>query len=340
MGKHSWKRHFIHYLIDSNNYFVFPRISLSTNFEEEGTNSATDNVFQVALQVANCNYNFQHLSNSKSIYDAWFEIHPSVLNNHNNSLSQYDYEVDVYQSKEQYSKEYVLTSKQAENPILSYSSELFPLETNVVLQLKGNEINLYKTASNSFCKWKLSLKSHLEEINSDQDSGISIVMPILQFNETELRKSLDSIKQQAYLFCETILIMNKNDSVEIEKLVSFYRFKIIVIISSYSQIDQLVYVGLNAAQNEILTWISQGSVFSKEALRNTNTIFKSYEGINWICGIEKEAKDKHEYDRIDVFEYRIAPIEIYNRAKKGKLSYSTENHFLKKNVWKHFVKRL
>ena len=62
-GKNSWKKHFIHYLVDTNKYFVFPRLSLTTNCEEEGTNSSTKNTFQVPLQLSECKYLFQSLKN-------------------------------------------------------------------------------------------------------------------------------------------------------------------------------------------------------------------------------------------------------------------------------------
>jgi hypothetical protein len=38
-GPESWKKHFIHYLVDTGKYFVFPRISLTTNFEDYGTHA-------------------------------------------------------------------------------------------------------------------------------------------------------------------------------------------------------------------------------------------------------------------------------------------------------------
>lgn len=336
-GKHSWKKHFIHYLIDTNKYFVFPRLSLSTNFEEEGTNSSSKNIFHVTLQTAATYYNFQQLVNAKSKYDAWFEIQPSSLNHYNINLSQYEYEVDLYQTKAEYAKKYVLTSKIAQNPILSYSSELFPLETNTVFQLVGNDISLYDTSRKTFLSRKLNLRNYLEEINEAKALTVSIVIPIIHVSEVELKKTLNSLEHQSYPFIEIILVISQNNYAEIEKIVSYYSFKIKILVCSNDDIDQLVFCGLNVVEDGITAWVNQGVVFRNVALQNINSIFKSYASINWICGIDGDPESLYEYDRLDVFNYRLAPIELYNRAKKGGLSYSTENHFFRSECLKTFT---
>jgi hypothetical protein len=328
-GKHSWKKHFIHYLVDTNKYFVFPRLSLATNFEEEGTNSLTKNVFHVVLQIAELKYSFQRFENSKSIYDAWFEIMPESLNKHTSHLSQYNYEVDLYGTKDAFQKKYVLTSQYAQNPIHSYSFELFPLETNVILDLNGTEINLYETAANSFEKRKLHLINFLEELNPNTDLSISIIIPIAKLESAQLIKTLDSIEQQAYPFCELILVITKNDNATIEKLIFYYTFNIKIIVSEFSQLDQQVLIGLNTSNNEIVSWIQQGCEFKTDSIKNINTILKSYLHINWVNGIQEHTDDKYIYDRLNVFDYRLAPIEIYKRAKAGHLSYSTQGHFFR-----------
>ncbi len=333
-GKHSWKKHFIHYLIDTDRYFVFPRLALSTNFEEEGTNSSTQNVFQVPLQISSHNYTFNKLEESKSVYDAWFEVMPFVLNHFNSNLSQYEYEVDIYQTKTDYFKEYILTSKQAEAPIKSYSSELFPLENNIALQLIGNNINLYERQANTFTLRNLGLKNHLKEIKTSTDLSLSIIIPVIHPNEVSLKNTLDSIRNQKYIFSEIILVVNQSASYEIEKIVSYYIFPIQVVKSKGTQLEEFILEGLDAAEGEVLSWISEGSIFQADAFWNTNSIFKSFANINWISGIDKDASNSYEYEQSDVFKYRVAPIEIYKRAKKGVVNYSTESHFFRKDCFK------
>ncbi|MBI3519116.1 MAG: hypothetical protein HY062_07130, partial [Bacteroidetes bacterium] len=69
-GKHSWKKHFINYLISQNKFFVFPTLSLTTNCEEKGTNSSTKNVFHVPVQSHRKKYNFNSFDQSQNKYDA------------------------------------------------------------------------------------------------------------------------------------------------------------------------------------------------------------------------------------------------------------------------------
>jgi hypothetical protein len=79
-GIHSWKKHFIHYLIDQDLYFVYPRLSLTTNFEEIGVHAETNGKFQSNMQQAMRSYHFLKFEESKSVYDAWFEMKPIALN--------------------------------------------------------------------------------------------------------------------------------------------------------------------------------------------------------------------------------------------------------------------
>ena len=62
---YSWKKRFIKYLIDKDKYFVFPRLSLTTNFGEQGTTNVTKGLFQVPLQAYPKQYQFssvQHIN--------------------------------------------------------------------------------------------------------------------------------------------------------------------------------------------------------------------------------------------------------------------------------------
>lgn len=72
----SWLKYYIKYLIDTNRYFLYPRISFTTNFSEVGEHAVKmDTDVQVPLMygTAKREYVFSTLDESKSVYDAFFE---------------------------------------------------------------------------------------------------------------------------------------------------------------------------------------------------------------------------------------------------------------------------
>ena len=143
----SWKKFFITYMIENNKYFVFPTISLSTNFDDRGSNRSEDtHEVQSRLKIDDRKFTFKPLSTSFNLYDAYFEILPEKINLFNKELSAYDYDVDLYGIKRDYElkKAYVLTTKKCEDPLMSFGRYLKPHEMNVILNISGNEIALCK----------------------------------------------------------------------------------------------------------------------------------------------------------------------------------------------------
>ena len=71
----SWLKYHIAYLIEKDMYFLYPRISLTTNFMSEGEHSAGENTeLQVPLLTGEGKeYRFSGLSESGAVYDAFFE---------------------------------------------------------------------------------------------------------------------------------------------------------------------------------------------------------------------------------------------------------------------------
>ena len=145
-SEQSWKRHFIRYLRTTDRYFVYPRLSLSTNFGDPGTGDNTQGLFQTPLQTAPIEYRFKNIADSYAIYDECFEIMPAALNRLAPDLAKYDYAVDLYATKnpEQLEAEYLLSSRPITKSELSFGMEMLPDATNIVQQVPGNFISLAK----------------------------------------------------------------------------------------------------------------------------------------------------------------------------------------------------
>lgn len=143
----SWLKYFIKYLVDNNKYFVYPRVSFTTNFSDAGTHVQGESYdYQVNLANGFNNFKFESLEKSLSIYDVYFEIKPAIINKFNDELKEYNYEVDLYGKKrlDMIKKEYILTSRSVKNKIMSFGRNLKPLENNIINNIKGEKLYLAK----------------------------------------------------------------------------------------------------------------------------------------------------------------------------------------------------
>jgi len=141
----SWLKYHAKYIVENDLFYVYPRVSVTTNFGDPGVHVARQvNAYQVQLQLKKDRYHFAQLDDSLSVYDVFFELLPDRLNRLVPKLKQYDYVVDLYGSKnlDKYSSPYVITKTQATDPVFSYGHKFRPLIMNVINKLPGNSIFL------------------------------------------------------------------------------------------------------------------------------------------------------------------------------------------------------
>lgn len=140
--KKSWLKYHIMYCIDRDLYFVYPRVSLTTNFTDVGVhNSSVITSMQVKLCMKKTTeWKFSNLDKSLSVYDAFFES--KALGK---KLGYDNLEVDLYGVKKYAADtKYVLTRLRLPYKVLSsWGLFLRPVEANVLLDIPGNDIYLY-----------------------------------------------------------------------------------------------------------------------------------------------------------------------------------------------------
>lgn len=143
----SWLKFYIAYLIKENKYFIYPKISLTTNFSDAGTHVGKDGTgFQVPLaHLKNKEYQFSNLKISNSVYDAFYEnqtLHAYL------SLNKEEVCIDLYAYKPKPMERYWLTTKILDYKVLnSFGRSLKPIDMNIIENIKGEEIFLYDTSS-------------------------------------------------------------------------------------------------------------------------------------------------------------------------------------------------
>ena len=145
-SKSSWKKYMYGYMVASNKYYIYPQISLTSNFNDRGENMyAKSYVGQVRLQMVPVNFRFKSIVDSVNVYDAYSEILPERLKRLCEALNDYDFEVDLYGQKEILSKEFVVTSKHCKKRICGYERAMKPAELNIIYNIPGNELSLARS---------------------------------------------------------------------------------------------------------------------------------------------------------------------------------------------------
>lgn len=143
----SWKKFFIFYLIETGSYFVYPNISLTSNFDDSGSNRIADTTeYQTKLKLDDRPFRFKHIDESFNIYNSFFEILPDTLKKFNPALQKYDFHVDLYgmMRRSEMRKEYILTTKKCNNPLLTFARGMKPHEMNIINNIHGFDIALCK----------------------------------------------------------------------------------------------------------------------------------------------------------------------------------------------------
>lgn len=145
----SWKKTHFGYLLETNSYFVYPRMSLTTNFAEAGTHfKRKEHHLQTPLSFHANKFRFKNLAKSFIKYDGFCEISPDSLKQLQPILRDYRFTVDIYGMKEasHINTSCVLTTKKCKSPLLSFSLDLKPVELNVIGNIQGSDLHLSSTS--------------------------------------------------------------------------------------------------------------------------------------------------------------------------------------------------
>lgn len=140
----SWLKYFIAYLIDTKRFFLYPKIALSTNFNDQGTHVGSDSTaYQLELLASKKEeYHFSVLEESKSVYDAFFEN--TTLHQALPEFSKDGLIIDLYGNKKPIGGKYFLTSELLDFSIVtSYGRSLKPIDANIFEKISGNDLFLY-----------------------------------------------------------------------------------------------------------------------------------------------------------------------------------------------------
>jgi len=165
----SWLKFYITYLIKTDKYFLYPRVSLTTNFGDVGSHAVkADADLQVPLMgaVKSLYCSFSKLDQSGAVYDAFFEnvklksLENLKLGNEaaESAKETADIIVDLYGTKDvngcvDSSAKYILSCRELPYKIVkSYGRQMRPIDANIIYEVEGDDFRLYDATTSDKIK--------------------------------------------------------------------------------------------------------------------------------------------------------------------------------------------
>ena len=144
-AENEWFPMAMRYLAETGRYYLFPRVSLATNFGDAGTHFAqTSHFFQTPLLESAATYSLASLDKSQAVYDSFFEPTATLLAPHLPELAGQPFDVDLrgLKTAAQMQHEYVVTTRPTNHVLRSWGLAMRPPEANLLHNVLGHEIVL------------------------------------------------------------------------------------------------------------------------------------------------------------------------------------------------------
>ncbi len=302
----SWKKHFVRYLIATERYFVFPRISLTTNFGDVGTNTDRKGLFQSQLLTTKKQFQFSTVCQSGALYDAWFEMNPECFKKAAPMFAEYSLELDLYGTKRNnvIQSSYIISSKTCSQPLSSFGNELRPMLWNIIQQNPGAVFHFAETKC--FHDTEIDIEKFYPVVSSVVDivfyqriNALSEARIQTQLNDSRHRENfrtfgvvlrvqsqskivdtLQSVEMQNYPYVQWFIIADNNADIPLD---SFSAPSSVTILNSSKHLN--VINALKQLTADYFVMLEAGDTFNPEVLHSVNSIFRKYEFIHQLRGL-------------------------------------------------------
>lgn len=143
----SWEKMMYCFLQEYRMTQIFPRYSFSTDFGEFGVHmkKRIDKFKHHSIMYLDKEFpEFVDRKFSKNVYDAHYELNPDVVKQHNARLESYDFEMDIYGTKQLLGVDsnLLLSSKKSKSPLVQFGRFYKPEINNILLGVSGNFYSL------------------------------------------------------------------------------------------------------------------------------------------------------------------------------------------------------
>ena len=307
-GSNSWKKLFINYLIDTDRYFVFPNTSYSTNFEDEGTHASNTGLFQVQLNYSDKTPHLLAFLDSNAIYDAYFELKSTCLKKLNTSLSEFDFEVDIYGEKpiESVKSEYILSSRLGTNSIKSFGARMKPLLQNVLAEIEGAEIGLYRKDDLLLTEEKRFLTLNSAPVRMEQYletrkqkiEHVTVVIPVLDDEIEALKKTIEAMSIDRFYNLTVRIVCSAVIDHSVKELTAAALVKIEIITSKSQNTDDILRFGIASCSTDYCSWIQPGMTIDLSKIEYVARIFQSMSQVQILHGLQEEVTELNSHEII------------------------------------------
>lgn len=328
-GSNSWKKHFINYLIDSDRYFVFPNISYSTNFEDDGTHASNTGLFQVQLNYNDSIPQFCTISESNSVYDVYFELTSFCIKKWCPSLQDFELEVDLYGAKpvQNIAKEYILTSRRGLNEVKSFGTKMKPLIQNVIAEIEGDQIKLYRKEDALPSGENRFLTLYSAQVRLDQYSKVrrqtaervTVVVPVLDDQLEDLEVTLKAMNSDRFYNVTLIVVCSLASEDLVGNLVGCAPVEIEIFTLSSDKVDDLLSAGIAHCSTDYCSWIQPGMTIDLDKLEDVARIFQGMSQVQILHGLQEDVNENN-YLKLNTANGRWTPQRANsNKSKAGKV---------------------
>lgn len=312
-GSNSWKKLFINYLIDVDRYFVFPTTAYSSNFEEVGTHASQTGFFQVPMNLGESELRFKKWQDSNSIYDVYFELIPPALKRMIPEFAEFDLDVDLYGAKpiDQLKSEFLLTIKKGKSPLRTFGAKMTPLLQNVLFEVEGKEIGLYRrdlilpTEKDRFLILKTSpiQVNQSAELRSRLFEQVTLVIPVLDGMLLDLKETFQALESNRFFTCTFLIVCTDTIREEVELIVKHAPVSVEVITLPTTNLDHLLRCGIALVQTDYCGWMQAGMIIDPVKLESVARVFQDMVQVQILHGIEERVTER-DYLKLNTSKYR------------------------------------
>ena len=327
-GNRSWKKLFISYMIDTNRFFVFPNTSYTSNFEDEGTNATSMELFQVPMRIGNTCPRFNSFSDSRSIYDPYFELRPECVKSLIPALSNVDFDVDIYGEKPlEVGAKYVLTTKRCSKSIKSFGSEMKPLIQNVIYEIGGGDVVLCRKEDLELTEDLrfLSLNTSSTQLNQYEKTKkqkfeqVSIVVPVLNDQVELFSKTIKNLAKDRFYNATLMIACSVEIAGSVKELLNDISANVTFMISESQDASNLLREGIENCTTDYCGWIQPGMQIDLLRMESVAHMFRRIAQVQVVMGIQAEVH-RDNYLRLNTAEQRWTPARVNsNKSKAGKI---------------------
>ena len=221
-----------------------------------------------------------------------------------------------------FTTEYILTSKRGVNAFKSFGAKMNPLVQNILAEIPGDEIGLYRkedlrpTEENRFLVITappVRLEQYAKT-NRDFLERPTIVIPVLDYQLNDLVVTMKAMKSDRFYNLIVLIVCSSANEHSVREILEGAPVAIKVIINNSNRINDLLRFGIAHCSTDYCSWMQPGMILNLNKIEDVSRIFQGMSQVQVIQGLENEV-DQRNYFKLNTSSGRWTP----QRANSNKV---------------------